>query len=340
MRKRIRTMEELAETIGVSRPTLSKYFQRPASVRPSTRSKVESALSRVDYVPNFFARNMNRKKTRLIGVVIPHLNDLFYTTMIEAVELTAVSHDYRVIVQNSHGDRELELAALENLRSMQAAGAIVAPIGEQSDAERFHSLKSELPLVLADSRLSLGPDQFPFVGTDNRQSIRLLVDYLCRSGTPPIFLRMPKVNSNSRERAGVYVERMRELGHAPEIIEPIGDETWDFEEYGYHRMKAMFERGLCTDSTILCANDRLAMGVLLAANEHRLFAGGTGFRVAGHDDHPLAAFVWPTLTTAAQNTLEIGRSAFSMLLDYDTDYGETKARSQLLPAQLILRDSA
>lgn len=60
-------------TIGVSRPTLSKCFETPSSVRPSTPSKVEEALSRVDYVPNSFARHMNRKKTRLIGVIVAHL---------------------------------------------------------------------------------------------------------------------------------------------------------------------------------------------------------------------------------------------------------------------------
>lgn len=340
MRKKIRTMEELASTIGVSRPTLSKYFQSPASVRPSTRSKVEKALPRVDYVPNFFARNMNRKKTRLIGVVIPHLNDLFYTSMTAAIEQAASRRGYRVILQNSHGNRELELAALENLRSMQADGAIVAPIGHDSDADAFHRFGSELALVFADSQLSLEPSRFPFVGTDNRQSIHLLVDYLCRSGSPPKFLRMPKVNSNSHERAEAYVQRMRELGHTAQIIEPIGDETWEFEQYGYQRMKAMFDQGLCTDSTILCANDRLAIGVLRAANEHRLFGVGTGFRVAGHDDHPLAPFVWPTLTTAAQNTSEIGRTAFEMLIDGDAMNSDSGSTTHLLQARLTLRDSA
>ena len=69
MRPKIRTMEELSEAIGVSRPTLSRYFQDAARLRASTRQRIEAGLARVDYVPNFFAINMNRKQTRLIGVI-------------------------------------------------------------------------------------------------------------------------------------------------------------------------------------------------------------------------------------------------------------------------------
>ena len=84
-RKTIRTMEELACEIDVSRPTLSRYFHDPSSVRGNTRAKIEARLAAVDYVPNFFARNLNRKRTRLIGVVVPHLNDIFQTSLINAI---------------------------------------------------------------------------------------------------------------------------------------------------------------------------------------------------------------------------------------------------------------
>jgi len=68
-RQKIRTMEELSSTIGISRPTLSKYFQDAESVRGSTRARIEEALHAVDYVPNYFATRMNRQSSRVIGVM-------------------------------------------------------------------------------------------------------------------------------------------------------------------------------------------------------------------------------------------------------------------------------
>jgi DNA-binding LacI/PurR family transcriptional regulator len=64
---KVRNMEEFASLSGISRPTVSKYFQDPDSVRPSTRARIEKALERYDYRPNIFAMNQNRKLTKNVG---------------------------------------------------------------------------------------------------------------------------------------------------------------------------------------------------------------------------------------------------------------------------------
>ncbi|MCW1950209.1 MAG: LacI family DNA-binding transcriptional regulator, partial [Octadecabacter sp.] len=61
---RIKTMEELSLAIGVSRPTLSRFFQDPTLVKAKTVAKIEKGLEQVEYVPNFFATRLNRKSTR------------------------------------------------------------------------------------------------------------------------------------------------------------------------------------------------------------------------------------------------------------------------------------
>lgn len=343
-KRKIKTMEELSGAIGVSRPTLSKYFQNPAIVRKSTKAKIENGLSEVDYVPNFFATRFNRTNTRLIGVVVPHLNDLFYTNLIQIIEQRAFQQDFTIITQSSHGSKSGEKRAIENLRSMNVDGAIVAPIGKDSDRTTLRKLNSELPLVLLDSILPGVPGEFSFVGTDNNQSVRLLVDYLCRSGPPPIFLGTSKVNENSSQREAAYASRMVELGHTPEYVtHRIRTMTWDFEDFAYRLLSEKLTEGLYRDATILCANDRVAMGALRAANEFGLFKNGTKgkagpFRLAGHDNHPLSAFLWPSLTTASQNTQLIGTTAFETLVE-KIDHNVPN-RTQLFEAQLILRDSA
>ena len=108
-------MEKLSSTIGISRPTLSKFFQDANSVRSSTRARIEEGLASVDYVPNFFATKMNRQSTRLIGVIVPYLSDLFFTTLIQAIEESALQRGYAIMIQNAHGDPELEAKAFQNL---------------------------------------------------------------------------------------------------------------------------------------------------------------------------------------------------------------------------------
>jgi len=319
-RRKIKTMEALSEAIGVSRPTLSRYFQDAASVRLSTRVRIERALEGVDYVPNFFATRMNRKSTRQIGVIIPYYNDLFFTNLLGSIESAAHEAGYTIITQSSHGDPTVEARAAEMLQSMNVDGVIVAPLGRSSSTEAMERLNAALPLAFVDSRPLETPSDVDFVGTDNRQSMRLIVDYLCRTGAPPVFLGMPATNSNALERESAWRERMRLLGHRPELVESdVPPETWNFEAYAHAAMDAHFARGVHVDATILCANDRLAIGVIRAAHRHGLFGrhedGASRLRVAGHDDHPLSRFMTPALTTVAQDTPSIGRTVLSRLLE-------------------------
>jgi DNA-binding LacI/PurR family transcriptional regulator len=230
---------------------------------------------------------------------------------------------------------------------MNAEGVIVAPIGAVQNTPAFKRLSQDLPMVFVDARCPGLEKEFSFVGTDNAQSMKLMVDYLRRSGTPPKFLSMPSVNSNSDERERAYVARMEEVGLEPTVINASSSSPiWDFEAHGYEITRGLISNGLEADATILCANDRLAMGALRAANEAGLIgppdAGGPRLRIAGHDDHPLSQYMWPAMTTVSQDVGRIGRAAVDSISSEaraDSDKGR-KPVEKLFPAQLCIRNSA
>lgn len=313
-------MKELSAAIGVSRPTLSRYFQDPTSVRLATSRKIKERLETVDYVYNFLATRQNRKMTGLVGVIIPHINDLFFTSLLEAIDDAAREEGLTVIIQNSHGDEAMEVKAVKKLRSMNADGAIIAPSGAASSNAAFEAASTDFPIVFADSRPSSPIEGTDFVGTDNAQSIGMMVEYLCRAGDVPVFLGMPRLNSNATEREQAYVGTMTDLGHEPVFAERgSAPGTWDFEAYGFGVMDDHFSHQRHTTATLLCANDRLAIGAIRAANRHGLFSRGHEvrgrLRIAGHDDHPLSQYMYPALTTVAQDITGIGKAAISLLTE-------------------------
>ncbi|CTQ51389.1 LacI family DNA-binding transcriptional regulator [Jannaschia donghaensis] len=341
---RINTMLELSVAIGVSRPTLSRFFQDPALVKPNTAKRIQEGLSRVEYVPNFFATRMNRKSTRLIGVIIPYLNDLFFTKLLESIEVAAMASGMTVITQCSHSDPVIEARAAETLMSMSVDGALVAPLGDQSDDAVQLRLRSRLPFVLMDSRPAT-MSNVDFVGTNHVQSTGLITEYLCRVGRPPVFLAMPRVNFNAREREAAYIARMTHLGHRPEVIgTELLSSDWHFEDHGEAVLSAEFGAGRLLDRSILCANDRVAIGAIRAAARHGLVPGRQaegGLRIAGHDDYPLCPYLNPALTTVAQDTNAIGRKAVSRLLEIiGSDGLQDEPEITLFEGSLKLRESA
>lgn len=339
---KIRNMEEFASVSGISRPTVSKYFNDPDSVRASTREKIEAALKKYDYHPNVFAMNQNRRTTKNIGVVVPNLADPFFSEIGRRVELACIDAGFSPILLSSHGNPEIERNNLNSLRSLKPAGVLLAPFGRASDEAAVQAFSEDIPLVLFDANM---PDiGQAFVGTDNFQSVNLIVEYLCRSGEPPCFFEMKNpMNPNANKRHQAYVESMERHGHEPKIYQAEG-EGWNFEEIGSTEGGRLLSSKAFATNTILCSNDRLAIGLLASAYGLGLkvgFSAECDLRIAGHDDHPFAQFTCPPLTTIAQNYKAIANRAVGELFAMLEDNSSASERVEtLFEGRLIMRGSA
>ena len=337
---KIRNMEEFAAVCGISRPTISKYFHDPDSVRPSTRQRIEQALARYDYHPNVFAMNQNRKLTKNVGIVVPYLADPFFAEIARNIEQRCIAAGYRPTLYSSHGQQVLENDILDTLRSLKPAGVLLAPLGRASDRAAIEKFCAEVPTVLFDSHI---PDLgLAFVGSDNLQFVMLMVEYLCRTGEPPCFFEMKNPsNPNANKRRQGYINAMERLGHTPHIVKGAG-EGWNFEEIGRREGSKALTDGQFATNTVLCSNDRLAIGFLTACYENRIRVGrepDCQIRVAGQDDHPFSRFTCPPLTTVAQDYDAISRSAVDILFRA-VEGTENPHETIFFEGKLVMRDSA
>src|ERR1700729_4273270 len=286
----IRTMEEFSVASGISRPTLSRFFNDSGRVRPTTRQKIEAAMDRLGYRPNLFAINFNRRNTKTVGIIVPTLLDPFYAALVQRIEFQALEAGYWSVIQSSQGDPDRE-----------ADGA--------------------------------------FVGTNNDVSMNLMVDYLLRSGAPPSYFDMPAVNQNATERRRAYELSMLERAAPPGIFY-VPSLDWDFERLAFQEATRLFKTDAPFGGTILCANDRVAFGVMVAACQIGISVGRLAdIRIAGHDDHPLSQYACPSLTTVAQDVDRLATLSLERLMQGISD-GGNKNSADRLEARLIMRNSA
>ena len=226
--KKIGTMEEFADFVGLSRPTVSKYFHDTTSVRPKTREKIEAAVKKTGFRPNIFAVNLNRKRSKIIGLIVPDPSDPFYMTLARRIEDGAVEEGYLALVLSSNGRPELEARAIETITSLNVAGAIIAPLGATSQHAKLKSLAREVPLIFIDAPLD---DEGPFVGTNNHQSVPLITEYLCRSGDHPTYFDTPTINNNALDRRNAYRMTMERLGFTPLFADLPSSHDWDLSAF-------------------------------------------------------------------------------------------------------------
>jgi len=335
-------MEEFAKCSGVSRPTVSKYFNDPNSVRSTTRARIEEALERFDYRPNIYAINQNRRLTKNIGIVVPYLADPFFAEIARTIEMRCIEAGFSPTLFSSHGRQDLENSILDTLRSIKPAGVLLAPLGRASDRKIVEQFCHDVPTVLFDSNIEGVGDYF--VGSDNPQFTSLMVDYLCRTGEPPAFFEMKTPpNPNARKRRSGYLAAMEKQGHVPEIFQ-VGGEGWALEEIGRREGVSLIESGQIKTQTVLCSNDRLAIGFLSACYQKGIRVGikdGCQLRVAGLDGHPFSSFTSPPLTTVSHDYEAISeRSVATLFKMMESPVNWSKRDEKLFEGKLLMRASA
>ena len=136
---------------------------------------------------------------------------------------------------------------------------------------------------------------------------------------------------------------MDRLGHEPQLIQVDGA-GWDFEEIGFREGSRVISKRQSLTNTLLCSNDRLAIGLLSAAFEQGLRVGlgaGSALRIAGHDDHPFSRYTCPSLTTVSQDYDAIATRSVETILNLIESESRPKNREvSLFEGRLIMRGSA
>jgi DNA-binding LacI/PurR family transcriptional regulator len=336
----IKNMEQFAAISGISRPTISKYFNDPDSVRRSSRERIEAAIEKYNYRPNIFAMNQNRAMTKNIGIVVPLLSDTYFAEIARNLEQHCIDAGYRPTMFSSHGDPKFEVEILDNLRSLTPAGVLFAPLGRASNRDVLEKFCEDVPTLIFDS--NVGEIGIEFVGSDNMQFARDITNYLCRSGEPPCFFEMKTpANPNAHRRRQSYIAAMTAFGFEPQVISVDG-EGWAFEEIGFRGANDALARKLFSTNTVLCSNDRLAIGFLAACYENGLSVGrseGDAIRVAGQDGHRLTRYSCPSLTTISHNyeavSLQAAQALFAAIDGQNQPWKSTR-----IEGKLILRASA
>ncbi|GGP24977.1 LacI family DNA-binding transcriptional regulator [Silvimonas amylolytica] len=334
------TMNDVAAAAGLSRTTVSKYFNGSATLKPDTREKIERACRALNYVPDLHAVSLVTGRSNLVGVVLPFIAEPFFGKVLQLMEREAAALGLQIVIQASNNDTRREAAALMALRAMKVHGIILTPIESDDNRALLASLQKEMRIVFLDSFMD---ENCHFVMNDNQQSIGLMVNYLLSRNVRPAYLGTPRIANPSRpERLAGYVAAMKAAGETPEVIPVAVDTpTWQFEAFAYEQLLNWCGQGGLRDSGaggIMCTTDRMAFG---AAKALRKFGRhpGKDMLLAGHDNLDICEYMDPQLTTVHQDIERISHAAMHFI---QLDPAELGGRfyQQRFPGRLVIRESA
>ncbi|MQA03090.1 MAG: substrate-binding domain-containing protein [Streptosporangiales bacterium] len=326
------TIRDVAGAAGVSPATVSRVLNQRVEVAADLRDRVNAAVQELGYRPNGPARSLRKRATTVLGIIIPDVQNPFFTAMVRGIEDTAQRAGYSVVLANTDEDQDKQQRYLEVAAAEQLAGVVLAP-ARQSNRGLEVLVGQGIPVVTVDRRLRDGP--VDSVVVNNHKAAKDATKHLIDRGRRRIGIvaGLLSTTTGARRLAG-YKAALKQAGI--ELDEELVAKA-DFRlEGGYQAAKQLLDRG--RPDAVFASNNLMTIGTLQALAEAGV-AIPDDVAVVGFDDISWATALRPPLTAVRQPTYEIGARAAELLLGRVAG-DAAEPRHVVLSAELVVRGSS
>jgi len=303
------TLADVALAAEVSLATASRVFSHPQLVRESTAQRVHDAARRLAFRPNLLGAKLRSQQTRILGVMLPTLENAVFAECWAGIEEVALATGYSLMLVTSGYDPARERERVEYLLRHRVDGMVLT-VSDAAQSAVLDQLDRELvPYVLAYNQAAPQGGRHS-VSVDNRASACEGVNALIAAGHRRIALVSGAfvASDRARQRHAGYEDAMRAHGLPP--LPPVNLPSHTASSRA--RIGALMA-GAGRPTAFFCTNDLLAIGVI--SDLKRLGLGvPRDVSVLGYDGIALGALVEPPLATVVQPNTDIGATAVRLLL--------------------------
>ena len=301
------TIKDVADRARVSTATVSNVFNGTKPVNAKLRKRVEKAALELSYQVDRAASQMRSKHTRTIGVLVPDLDDSFFTSLVSRFELMAGENGYDVIVASSRDDLELETSRLNAMLGWRPSGLVVVPCTNVIPKVVVEECE-RLPVVLAD-RLAPGSLPADAVLIDNFEAGEIAARHLVSMGHRNVLVAASRLEISpiSERVRGVEDYLQEALGISPSVIE-VGSNA--MEAAGV--LERWLERNEAP-TAILGLTNVTTLGALTALAAQQIEVPDQ-ISILGFDDYAWMSARKTALTAIRQPVDDIARTVWERLM--------------------------
>lgn len=329
---------EIAKEAGVSIATVSRVMNHSAFVSEKSTRRVMEAVQKLNYVPNSMARSLSTSVSMAIGVVVPDINNPFFSKVLKGVTAVADEEGYQVILYSTDECEAREQKILHSLREYRLRGIIITPVSEDckdSLLQLQDFAARSIPVVLLDREVD--DQRFDRVVSQDEDGVYRAVLEMLRVGHRRISIITGPLHSRpGKDRLRGYERAMKEFGI------PINKE---YIRYGDFRIDRAYEEAmkLCAlpepPTAIFASNNMTTYGCLKAFGQLGLQIG-KDISLFGFDDIDPLKWLNYNVSVVSRDVFEMGCSAMRLLLKcFGEDTGSKAGQRDILPTELILRGS-
>lgn len=301
-------IKKLARILNLSISTVSKALRDGHDISQETKDRVVSLATELNYQPNPHASSLRKHSSKTIAVIIPEIDNNYFTLAIKGIESIAQEKGYHVLIYLTHEEISKEVALTKYLHGGRVDGVLISVSSTTTDHSHLEQLmKNGLPIVFFD-RVCESLDTAK-ITTDDFESAYLATRHLIEQGCRrPALLAISRNISIGNKRMEGYLKALTDEGFPTDeslIVECVNDDEQDLK---------LIENLLLQQKPdgVFAAVERYAISTYEACHELRLKIPGD-LKVICFSNLKIAALLNPSLSTITQPAYDIGREAAIIL---------------------------
>ena len=329
------TINDVARLSGVSKKTVSRVINHSPLLNDDTRKRVLEVIRELGYVPNPQARGLALRTNFLIGLIHDNPNAQMVLNVQQGILEALQGSEFEMIVRPvDRGSSAMLDDVRRFLERQRLYGVVILPPISENDA--LARLCDELGCRYVRMGSAELDDADHMVVSNDREAVRAATVYLIEQGHRQIgLIAGPHGFRSAAERRHGFEDALAAAGiKLPRSLIAEGNYTFESGIAAAEKLLDLSPR----PTAIFASNDEMAAGVVHAARQRGLDVP-EALSVVGFDDTPIAAHIWPPLTTVRWPIISMARSAALKLLAAAGDGDTEVAEPSLFISRLVKRAS-
>jgi LacI family transcriptional regulator len=328
------TIVDVARAARVSPATASNVLTGSRATGVASKQRVLDAATALGYRPNALASGLRRKKSRLVGVLVPDVTNVFFAAVVHRLEEKASAAGYEIALITSNEEQAQERSRIQALIARQIDGLVVIPCSDQSLPGSLGQAAQRLPPMVMLDRGFDSPG-YDAVAVDNEAGARAAAEHLLGFGHRNIAVLAPRLElANIRERIDGFRHALSAAGceRSERII--VGGTTLEGLRGAIEQELRRSDR----PSAIIAMSNVAVLGAVKAIRALDMEMPAD-ISLVGFDDCDWMTVLRPYVTAVAQPIDEMADAAWACLAGRLSGETSTEPAKLRFPCTLRVRES-
>lgn len=300
--KKRTTIYDIAKKLGITPSSVSRALNDKA-VNEKTKKRILQAAKELNYKKNSLASNLRKGESTTIGVVVPRINQNFFSNVISGIENVSYKKGHNLIICQSDESYEKEKKCINMLINQHVNCIIMSLSVDTTDYKHLQSIMDQNITLIQFDRVAEEVESLKVIN-DNEQASFEAVSHMIKQGYKRIaLLEGPQNLEIFRQRKAGYL-RALEKHDIPVIEELIRPNAWT-KELGATATRELLSMPSPPDAIFASTSDFSALGVHEVAIE-KGFKVPSQLGICGYSNEPFTEITSPSITTIDQFSFQMG----------------------------------